>query len=544
MSSSIRPQQYPYQNPQLGYFDNQEFNRYEDSFFNGPSDNYCGQNNETPTPNPDYYECHSCFDEDILNNQQQYLQYPNQQSAQSQFQTMPSPYNIKLYGCDQQLQNQPNFNFIQSNYTDQLIKSDQIYARGQIDDYSEHQKDSDQSTDAQIQSQQDKICTNQKEKVKTGNNNTFLNKLIDQLYSNEDIPEDQISQLNDEERAVFQSIKSQNQSQQESTTPNPLFMQQDREDANDQENNPQDLLKLEMEIEQSKNLLPSFQLQSDQPIQADFLKEDNHHQNLPNQKGFSQKKSKQNSFKSSQACSHQNNQKNKKKQKRVEEMQKMIFKKSFKHVENQYYRERISKSRISSKDKANLKFYEDYFGQTAQDHRIPLKNFYHPQKQIKKGQKTKENTPGQKSFNQAYISLILKSGSFRQKIKYYIDNLILEQIQQERKSKIAKVIANLKKKYQQIEKELQKKNIMAPDKQQSTPQSDMSYYWESTKESDDNQPDEMKAQIKSENFKKIIQKLEDYIQTNSKIKLPWTDSQIKQAITLARCTITQAEDDC
>ncbi|EAR82361.1 hypothetical protein TTHERM_01179920 (macronuclear) [Tetrahymena thermophila SB210] len=542
MSSSIRCQQYPYQNSQLDDFIDHEImqNKCEDSFFNGHDDNLCGSALETPTPNPDYCEQLDFFD----HNQQQYLQHSNQQGIQSQFQTMPYSNNIKLYGYEQQFQNQSNLHLMQYNQADSFIKSDQIQAKSQIDDYSEHQKYSDQSTDAQIQSQQDKIDTNQKEKVKTGNQSTFLNKLIDQLFQNVDIPEDQISQLNDEERAIFQSMKSQCQSQQESITPNPAFMKLDKEDISNQENFSEDLLNLDMEIEQNKSQFASFQLQSDQPIQYNVF-ENNYHQNLPNQKAISQKKQKQNSFKSNQACSHSNSQKNKKKQKRVEEMQKMIFKKSFKYVENQYFRERINKSRISSKDKDNLKFYEDYFGKTAQEHQIPLKNFYHPQKQIKKGQKTKENTPGQKSFNQAYISLILKSDSFRKKVQYYIDNLILEQIQQERKSKIAKVIANLKKKYQQIEKELQKKNnSIAPFKLQTTPQSDISYYWESTKESEDNQPDEVKAQIKSENFKNIVSQLEDCIQTNSKIKLPWTNIQIQQAIQLAQRTIIQADEDC
>ncbi|KAL4426316.1 hypothetical protein ABPG74_011468 [Tetrahymena malaccensis] len=540
MSSPIRCQQYLYQNCQFDCFNSPQIQQVNDgdSVFINPQEQIEGLSFETPTPNPDQSEQINFFKENIQNYESQYQQLPNQYYAQNQLQSMPYQYQNNLQRQDYQYQTQPYWKeYFQA---DSFIQPDQIQARGQIDDYSQHQKDSDQSTDAQIQSQQDEICTSQKEKVKTGNYSANLNNLIDKLHQRQDIAEDQISQLNDEERAIFQSVKSQSQYQQEQITPNPQSMQLVIEFGSDLENLSQDLINLDKEIDHQDINQSSFKL--DQPVQFNLQQEENNHQNLPNKKAVCQKKQKQNSFKSNQGLSHSNSQKNNKKQKRVEEMQKMIFKKSFKYVENQYFRERIKKSRISSKDKDNLKFYEDYFGKTAQENKIPLKNFYHPQKQIKKGQKTKENTPGQKSFNQAYISLILKSESFREKVKHYIDNLILKQIQEERKSKIAKLITNLRKKYHQIEKELQKNNSMAPDKFYTTQQSDNSYYWESTKESEDNQPDEVKAQITSQKFKQIVSKLENHIQTNSKIKLPWTDIQIEQAIQLAQRTIIQADD--
>ncbi len=53
-------------------------------------------------------------------------------------------------------------------------------------------------------------------------------------------------------------------------------------------------------------------------------------------------------------------------------------------------------------------FYHHHFDAVKAALKIPLVNFYHPEKKTKPGL-----TTGQKSFNSSYVKIILKSVSFR-----------------------------------------------------------------------------------------------------------------------------------
>jgi len=92
------------------------------------------------------------------------------------------------------------------------------------------------------------------------------------------------------------------------------------------------------------------------------------------------------------------------KTKRVEEKQKMIFKKAFKHIETSFYTQNKKKvtKRIPKKEKNHMQFYEHYFGMIARKKGINISNFLHPQKHIlTKVQKSKgQIVPGLRSFNQ------------------------------------------------------------------------------------------------------------------------------------------------
>lgn len=59
-------------------------------------------------------------------------------------------------------------------------------------------------------------------------------------------------------------------------------------------------------------------------------------------------------------------------------------------------------------------FYHHHFEPIAQRMGIPLVNFYHPDKKTKPGLRT-----GQKTFNQSYIKLLLRSDSFREVSRSY-----------------------------------------------------------------------------------------------------------------------------
>ncbi len=59
-------------------------------------------------------------------------------------------------------------------------------------------------------------------------------------------------------------------------------------------------------------------------------------------------------------------------------------------------------------------FYHHHFDIVANTLKIPLINFYHPDKKTKPGLST-----GQKSFNSSYVKMILKSLSFRKMCMEY-----------------------------------------------------------------------------------------------------------------------------
>lgn len=67
--------------------------------------------------------------------------------------------------------------------------------------------------------------------------------------------------------------------------------------------------------------------------------------------------------------------------KRIEESQKLFFKKAYAYIENNFFKSRLkSKKRIQKRHKNYEEFYSHYFGETANEMNIQLENFYHPQK--------------------------------------------------------------------------------------------------------------------------------------------------------------------
>ena len=113
--------------------------------------------------------------------------------------------------------------------------------------------------------------------------------------------------------------------------------------------------------------------------------------------------------------------------KRPDEYQKLFYRRAFKFAEREFFGKRCK-----NKSRKMSSFYHFYFGSTAQRMGIPLLNFYHPDKRTRPGLKV-----GQKSFNKAYIRLLLRSDSFRDASRLYRGKFILE-CKEERNEKIQK----------------------------------------------------------------------------------------------------------
>ena len=113
--------------------------------------------------------------------------------------------------------------------------------------------------------------------------------------------------------------------------------------------------------------------------------------------------------------------------KRPDEYQKLFFKRAFKFAEKQYFgRRNKNRSRKMSG------FYHHHFEGVATRIGVPLVNFYHPDRKTRPGLKI-----GQKSFNQAYIRLILTSPSFRAVSRAYLARFKVE-LNDERRAKVPK----------------------------------------------------------------------------------------------------------
>lgn len=122
----------------------------------------------------------------------------------------------------------------------------------------------------------------------------------------------------------------------------------------------------------------------------------------------------------------------KKGKKRPDEYQKLFFKRAFKYAEREFFGKSKNKSRKMSA------FYHHHFEIIAQSMGIPLVNFYHPDKKTKPGLRT-----GQKSFNLAYIKLLLRSDSFREVSRSYYRHFKADCLA-ERASKIPKFVTYVK----------------------------------------------------------------------------------------------------
>jgi hypothetical protein len=82
-------------------------------------------------------------------------------------------------------------------------------------------------------------------------------------------------------------------------------------------------------------------------------------------------------------------------------------------------------------------FYHYHFDTVANTLKVPLINFYHPDKKTKPGLNT-----GQKSFNSSYVKTVLKSLSFR-KVCIEYHEAFKEDCKKERNKKISTFTASL-----------------------------------------------------------------------------------------------------
>lgn len=112
--------------------------------------------------------------------------------------------------------------------------------------------------------------------------------------------------------------------------------------------------------------------------------------------------------------------------KRPDELQKMFFKRALKYAEDMFMKKRKTK-------RINM-FYRHHFQEIAKKLDICITTFYHPNRQTKTGVKS-----GCKTFNFTYVRLVLRSDSFRQVVKNYL-NVFLRDNLKERKKKVTKLI--------------------------------------------------------------------------------------------------------
>ncbi len=67
--------------------------------------------------------------------------------------------------------------------------------------------------------------------------------------------------------------------------------------------------------------------------------------------------------------------------KRVEENQKMFFKRAFSAIDKNFFKKKMkNKKKIQKRHKNYQEFYEHYFREVSNRLKIPFENFYHPQR--------------------------------------------------------------------------------------------------------------------------------------------------------------------
>ncbi|CAD8080286.1 unnamed protein product [Paramecium sonneborni] len=194
--------------------------------------------------------------------------------------------------------------------------------------------------------------------------------------------------------------------------------------------------------------------------------------------------------------------------KRVEEKQKFVFKKGFKKAEQKFYQSQLKISKKKKQNQLSIDFYETHFKMLSQKMNKDLTYFIHPQKKMQIGIITYQS--GFKSFNQPYIKTILKSQSFRQEIKDYIEKHFIQEVQEEMSYKLSKFIKFCSRMYEEALKE---------------------YYRICAKNDDE------------EYFRNFIRlKMEQLIVKNSKCKIPWSLQEIIDAQKFALNLIDQEMD--
>ncbi|CAK80371.1 unnamed protein product (macronuclear) [Paramecium tetraurelia] len=194
--------------------------------------------------------------------------------------------------------------------------------------------------------------------------------------------------------------------------------------------------------------------------------------------------------------------------KRVEEKQKLVFKKAFKKAEQKFYQNQLKISKKKKQTQQQIDFYEAYFKELSLKMNKDLKYFIHPQKKMQIGVINYQS--GFKSFNQPYIRTILKSKSFRSEIKDYILNHFVREVQEEMSYKLLKFIKFCSRMYEEALKDFQMNSAKNDDE---------------------------------EYFRNFIRlKMEQSILKNSKCKIPWSLQEIIDAQKFALNLIDQEMD--
>ncbi|CAD8160429.1 unnamed protein product [Paramecium octaurelia] len=194
--------------------------------------------------------------------------------------------------------------------------------------------------------------------------------------------------------------------------------------------------------------------------------------------------------------------------KRVEEKQKLVFKKAFKKAEQKFFQNQLKISKKKKQNQQQIDFYETHFKELSLSMSKHLAFFIHPQKKMQIGMINYQS--GFKSFNQPYIRTILKSKSFRAEIKDYILNHFVREVQEEMSYKLLKFIKFCSRMYEEALKDFQMNSAKNDDE---------------------------------EYFRNFIRlKMEQSILKNSKCKIPWSLQEIIDAQKFALNLIDQEMD--
>jgi len=122
--------------------------------------------------------------------------------------------------------------------------------------------------------------------------------------------------------------------------------------------------------------------------------------------------------------------------KRAEECCKFVFKLAFKHLQTKFA-ERLN-VKTSTNDLLLYQFYTYYFGDTAKNQKIDIKNFYLPLTSDVKNINSKQMIA--KTINATYISLVSRSELFVQDIIAYLENQLSRDFEQLVDNKVNKTV--------------------------------------------------------------------------------------------------------
>eukprot|EP01015_Nassula_variabilis_P023904 TRINITY_DN4513_c0_g1_i10.p1 TRINITY_DN4513_c0_g1~~TRINITY_DN4513_c0_g1_i10.p1 ORF type:complete len:301 (+),score=36.81 TRINITY_DN4513_c0_g1_i10:191-1093(+) len=169
------------------------------------------------------------------------------------------------------------------------------------------------------------------------------------------------------------------------------------------------------------------------------------------------------------------------KPKTKEQNNKQVMRPAFKKLQDKFFRSQLkkpNKKKLQSKEKDQNQFYEHYFGEIKNNEKISIENFYQPIKKSKKG--------SQRTYNQNYLKLTLKSQSFREDLLAYVQSQFLEEQQVSRDKKIDELLKKCRKLLAKLGKGEKDREVQ-------------------------------------------LEELKKYILNNSKMKLPWSNSELNSA---------------